>query len=93
MVYDEEDLIYVSDLGYSSILKFDLRGEFISNFAEPGEPGEGPGELANQTVIAVDDGWLHVQDNSNMQLVQFDLNSESNEQFIQQTSFAEFDIY
>ncbi|MFO7798470.1 BF3164 family lipoprotein [Rhodohalobacter sp.] len=62
---NKEDYIFVSDPGVSQIYQFDLEGEFIRKI---GNPGQGPEEFINQSVISFSEDKIHVQDQSNMRL-------------------------
>ena len=88
----DSNYIYVSDIAYSSIFKYSYLGEHLSNFGSPGKPGVGPGEIANQTTIDVDENWLYVFDNSNLRLTLFDLHSNDSKVSLNKHSLVEFAV-
>ena len=56
---DKDGNIYVADSGNQRVVKFNSRGEFITNF---GRKGQGPGEFLSPWQIAIYDNELYVYD-------------------------------
>jgi len=74
IVIDNQGHLYVADTGNKRIAIFDLNGNFIANF---GEPGLGQGQFDEPTGLALDaQGNLYVADTWNQRIQVFEPNEQ-----------------
>ena len=72
---DDEDNLYIADIGWSKIFKFDSNAQFIMSF---GRKGQGPGEFGGRglRISFGNDGFIYVFDRGNFRLSAFSKKGE-----------------
>jgi len=82
---DDEDNLYIADIGWNKIFKFDPNGQFIMSF---GRKGQGPGEFGGRglRISFGNDGYIYVFDRGNFRLTSFSKNGE----FVKSFSLPQF---